>query len=110
VSSIHVQTSSRSFNTFSGRCLTEIAAQLESVIDWSGALPDGLTNDLLVSDASYVFTQTLAREARRAGADGLLVPSATSVGTNLIVFPDVRLPRLLVMRQFIAPRAAPRLG
>lgn len=47
----------------------------------------GLTEGDLIG-ADTIPTQTLSLQARRSGIQGLIVPSATGKGSNLIVFED----------------------
>lgn len=88
------------FDGFRHRVLTELAVDLKDVLDCSQPARIGLDERALVDDATYLYTQSLALASMRSGADGLLVPSATGVGLNLIIFPSVRLPSILVMRRF----------
>lgn len=55
------------------------------------ALYLGLTIEDLCDDFNYDQPRQLARAARNVGAEGLLVPSATRLGNNLVLFPaDLR--------------------
>lgn len=47
----------------------------------------GIRPDDLVA-ADYTLPRRLGSLAREAGFEGLLVPSATGLGTNLVLFPD----------------------
>jgi RES domain-containing protein len=66
------------------RVLTKIQITLQRVFDWRQEpnLLDGLT---LVS---YQKTQQLAATAFITGAEGILVPSATGIDANLVIFAD----------------------
>jgi hypothetical protein len=64
------------------RVLSQIDAALQRVFDWSHEAT------LLVNNASYGYTQQLAAEAFRDGAEGILVPSSTGIDANLIIFVD----------------------
>jgi RES domain-containing protein len=66
------------------RVLTQLRVTLQRVLDWRHApgLRDGL------SKASYRQTQQLGAAAFAAGVEGILVPSATGVDANLVVFVD----------------------
>ena len=63
--------------------LTQIDVVLQRVFDWS---KDATLRDLLRSNAGYSYTQHLGAAAFRAGAQAVLVPSATGIDANLIVF------------------------
>jgi len=52
----------------------------------------GLTHDALLDDPMYTTGQQLGLAAVRRGAEGILIPSATRAGDNLILFPDNLLP------------------
>src|SRR3989304_7567149 len=68
--------------------MTEINVRLDKVLDLTQASTLkilGLSkNDLISSD--YSITQAISMIAREAGLRGLIVPSTTSGGTNLIIF------------------------
>ncbi len=68
--------------------LSEIAVELEEVIDGRGLAVIGLTSDELCPDLDYRLTQGLAAAAVGRGAEGIIVPSCTGLGDNLVVFPD----------------------
>jgi len=90
--------------------ISELDVELESVLDLGDAAPLGLNTDDLVRDNDFEITQDLAAAAIVREAEGILVPSATRLGDNLIVFPahlgsrsrlaviDSRDPRLYVSR------------
>jgi RES domain-containing protein len=65
------------------RVLTQIDVALRRVFDWSR---DAALRDLLTSDTSYAYTQKLGAAAAMAGAEAILVPSATGIDANLIIF------------------------
>jgi len=67
------------------RVLTQIDVALQRVFDWRH---DAALRDLLTSSASYAFTQRLASEASNAGAQAVIVPSATGIDANVIIFVD----------------------
>ncbi len=52
---------------------------------------------------SYALTQELARLAREAGFEGLVVPSATGLGRNLVLFTDHLDPSSVVRFVAVAP-------
>ena len=68
--------------------MAEINIRLDKVLDLTQASTLkilGLSkNDLISSD--YSITQAISMIAREAGFRGLIVPSATSGGNNLIIF------------------------
>jgi RES domain-containing protein len=66
------------------RVLTQISVDLQRVFDWR-AEPDLRDN---LSRMSYRYTQLLAAAAFKRGAEGILVPSATGIDVNLVVFVD----------------------
>ena len=90
--------------------LSELDVELQIVLDCRDAPTLGLEHDDLVRDYDFEVTQELATEAVAGDAEGMLVPSATQLGDNLIVFParllansrlvvvDTRDPRLYVQR------------
>jgi len=63
------------------RTLSQVDVVLQRVFDWS-------QEAVLVSSASYAYTQQLAAEAWKAGAEAILVPSATGIDSNLVIFID----------------------
>ena len=66
------------------RVMTQLQVTLRRVFDWrlDPHFSDGL------SAVSYRQTQQLAAAAFIAGAEGILVPSATGIDANLVVFAD----------------------
>jgi RES domain-containing protein len=62
------------------RVLTQIEIELQQVFDWR--------SESSVSHLSYRQTQQLAAAAFNDGAEGVLVPSATGIDTNLVIFVD----------------------
>lgn len=77
--------------------ISELDVALESVLDLRDAAALGLDPDDLVHDYEFEITQELASAAIAREAEGILVPSATRLGDNLIVFPD----RLRRASQFV---------
>lgn len=68
--------------------LSEIFVSLQGIVDCRDAKPLGLKNNHLIDDYDYEVTQALGAAALGLGVEGLLVPSASRLGTNLILFPD----------------------
>ncbi|HVC34597.1 MAG TPA: RES family NAD+ phosphorylase [Chloroflexota bacterium] len=67
--------------------LSEISLRLQVIVDCRDPSILGLTVDDLSDDYDYRVTQDLAAAAIATGAEGILVPSATRLGDNLILFP-----------------------
>lgn len=74
--------------------LSELRLALEAVLD-SRDVPAalGLTLDGLLADTDYRVTQELAAAAIARQAEAILLPSATRLGDNLILFPRNLRPR-----------------
>lgn len=71
-----------------GLVVGSIKVKLQKVLDLTqAAVLDklGLSNKELVSP-DWSITQAISHQARKAGFQGLLVPSATGGGVNLVVF------------------------
>jgi RES domain-containing protein len=68
--------------------ISELAVEVSVVLDCRDASALGLTVDDLTRDDDYEITQEIAAEAISRGADGILVPSATQMGDNLVLFPN----------------------
>ncbi len=68
--------------------LSELAVEISVVFDCRNAASLGLTMAGLIRDGDFLLTQELAAEAITRGAEAILVPSATKLGDNLIVFPE----------------------
>ncbi len=67
---------------------TRLHADLSAVLDCRDLAALGLTEDALLDDLNYDIGHALGLAALRRGAEGILVPSATRAGDNLIVLPD----------------------
>jgi RES domain-containing protein len=63
------------------RVLSQLDVSVQRAFDWSGRAE-------LASGASYADSQQLAAAAFQAGAEAILVPSATGIDRNLIIFLD----------------------
>lgn len=88
-----------------GYRLTEIAIDLHRVLDCRDPASLGLTLYDLCDARDHTIPRALAAAARDSGAEGLLVPSATQLDHNLIVFADrLRPVSQLSVRGFRTPR------
>jgi hypothetical protein len=67
--------------------LSELQVELSAVLDFRDPVPLGLAAADLVGDYDFDLTQELAAAAIARRAEGILVPSATKLGDNLIIFP-----------------------
>jgi RES domain-containing protein len=67
--------------------LSQISVTLEAVLDCRQPALMGLTADDICEDLDYTVPQSIAAAAITRGSEGLLVPSATRLGDNLILFP-----------------------
>jgi RES domain-containing protein len=68
--------------------LSEIRVSLTAVLDLRDSAPLRVPIDAVLDDTDYSVPQALAAAARERGAEGIIVPSATRLGDNLILFPD----------------------
>lgn len=68
--------------------ITEIAVQLSAVIDCRDLTALDLHADALWDDLDYELPQSLAAAVLRTSTEAMLVPSATRLGDNLIIFPN----------------------
>ena len=85
--------------------ITELLVEASAVLDCRDPSVVGLTVEDLCDDLDYTVPQQLAGAALAVGAEGLLVPSATSLGDNLILFPkNRRRGSLLIVRSSVDPR------
>lgn len=78
---------SERLSRLNGYRLSEIILDLTATLDCRDATAFGLPHDALLHDTDYRATQALAAAATARGVEGLLVPSATLLGDNLVVFP-----------------------
>jgi RES domain-containing protein len=67
--------------------LSELSVELSVVLDCRQPAHLGLRADDVCEDLDYTVPQAIAAAAIARGAEGLLVPSATRLGDNLILFP-----------------------
>lgn len=70
-----------------GYRISEIVVRLDNVLDCRNADALGLEMVDLCHDTDFTIPHLLARETLSRGFEGMLVPSATFLGDNLIVFP-----------------------
>lgn len=68
--------------------LSELQVRLHNVCDLSSPEEFGFDAATLIEDHDYTFPQSFSAALRRRGAEAFLVPSATPLGTNLVVLPD----------------------
>lgn len=68
--------------------LSELSASLQEIADCRDPSALGFTLGHLSHDTDYEATQSLGAAARSLGLEGLLVPSATGLGDNLVIFPQ----------------------
>lgn len=71
--------------------LTELRLTLSAVLDCRNPDAIGLSLSDLTDDANWDTPHALAEATIGRGAEGILVPSATRMEDNLIVFPPNRL-------------------
>jgi RES domain-containing protein len=88
---------------------TEIWAQLERVLDCRDLDAIGVRFDDIFDDYDYSLGQQLGRAATDQEVEALLVPSATRLGDNLVIFPHlVRRRSVLVEVRSIDPNLIKR--
>lgn len=68
--------------------LTELRVSLGAVLDITLSEKIGLAPEDLMHDTEYSLTQAIGVASREVGAEAILVPSASRLGTNLVVFTD----------------------
>ena len=74
------------------------------MLDCHDLTPLGLFREQLLDDDDYSVGQALAHAALALNVEGLLVPSATLLGDNLIIFPDrLRQGSVIVEMGFVDP-------
>lgn len=73
--------------------LSELSASLQAIADCRDPSTLGLSLEDLSHDTDYEATQSLGAAAESRGLEGLLVPSATRLGDNLILLPQNLLTR-----------------
>jgi RES domain-containing protein len=89
----------------SGYRLTELWVEMGAVLDCRDPSAFGLAIVDLCDDFDYGIPQRLAGAAVAAGAEGILVPSVTRLGDNLILFPqNRRAGSVVTIRSWVDPR------
>lgn len=73
--------------------ISEIDVELDTIIDCRNIAALGISLDDLMNDHDYTLSQRLGAAALAMGVEGLLVPSATRLGDNLVVFPTQLRPK-----------------
>ena len=68
--------------------LSDLCVSLQQVVDCRDPSTLGLSPEDLSHDTDYRATQALGTAAYSVGLEGLVVPSATRLGDNLILFPQ----------------------
>jgi RES domain-containing protein len=68
--------------------MTRIQVNLSAVLDLTDPTSYGLTLDDVIGDHDYEVTQELGLAALDKGAEGILVPPASRVGTNLVILTE----------------------
>jgi RES domain-containing protein len=68
--------------------LSELEVSLQAVCDIRTPEEVGISSEALMDDHDYSLPQSVSAALRNRGAEALLVPSATLLGANLVVFPD----------------------
>ena len=68
---------------------TEIEVDLQSVVDCRAFDVLGLDRGRFLDDWDYSTGHALTMAVRRTGAEAMLVPSASGLGDNLVLFPDL---------------------
>ena len=88
---------------------SELRVRLAAVLDCRDLTAFGLTSAALLDDLDFDVPHAIATAARRRGAEALLVPSASLLGDNLEIFPDlVRTDSLVEAVRFVDPRLVKR--
>lgn len=68
---------------------SELVVELEAVVDCRDLDAIGIDRARLFADFDYSAGHALARAVRAAGGEAILVPSASLLGDNLVIFPDL---------------------
>ncbi len=92
-------------NLQGGLAAGKIKVKLQEVLDLTQAAvlaKLGLSKEVLVSPDCSI-TQAVSHQARKAGFQGLLVPSATGSGVNLVVFENTLAEGCLIEVEEVGP-------
>jgi hypothetical protein len=96
--------------------MSRLAVSLEAVLDLTDPASYGLDPASMIDDFDYAITQEIGHAALLMGAEAILVPPASRVGTNIVIFTenlrpgstvdvlDTVQPRLYVPRSTVPPR------
>jgi hypothetical protein len=88
---------------------TELRVRFSAVLDCRDPADFGLTSDVLLHDFDFDAPHAVAAAARRRAAEALLVRSASFLGDNLVIFPDlVRSDSIVEEVRFVDPRLVKR--
>ena len=68
--------------------ISELHVRLQAVLNLRKPDSSGIEVSELLGARNYNIAQDIAWNALTAGAEGILVPSATRLGDNLVIFPD----------------------
>lgn len=68
--------------------LSEVAVSLSTVVDLRNIATHGVDLDALLDDWDRSLGQEIGEITLNRGAEGVLIPSASRLGDNLIVLPD----------------------
>lgn len=71
-----------------GYRLSEIAVYCAAIVDCTDVPAIGVRPDDLLHDTNFPASALLAEAVIAKGAEGMIVPSATRLGNNLIIFPN----------------------
>lgn len=66
--------------------LSRLSVQVGAILDCRDAGAMGLTPDDLLHDTDYHVTQQIGAASVALGVEGILVPSATLLGDNLVLW------------------------
>ena len=66
--------------------LTRLSVDVGAILDCRDTVAMGLTLDDIVHDTDYVLTQQIGAASLALGVEGILVPSATLLGENLVLW------------------------
>lgn len=68
--------------------ISELSIRLSVVLDCRDIETETISTEQVLHATNYALTQEIAAAAITAGAEALLIPSATRLGDNLVVFPE----------------------